>query len=243
MSDHPKCIDISHWQGFPDFAKAKAAGVIACIMKATEGTGYTDPNRAKNFVNATKAGIRCCTYHWLKPGNNAASQIAYYLKVVNPLPGERMIIDYEEDGCTLDQLKEAVRALKADPRDLKVTVYSGHLLKGQLGDKRDDYLAVNTDLWLAQYTTGTPTWPAATYPNWMLWQHSETGTVDGITGSKVDLDRFAGTDAQLLDWISATPEPISQPLPEPDHEVVIDVAIPEGVSLTLTINGEQVYSG
>jgi GH25 family lysozyme M1 (1,4-beta-N-acetylmuramidase) len=29
------CIDISHWQGFPDFAKVRASGVVACIMKAT----------------------------------------------------------------------------------------------------------------------------------------------------------------------------------------------------------------
>ena len=84
-----------------------------------------------------------------------------YLDTINPVPGERMVIDYEEDGCTLDDLHEAVRALLDDPRKLQVTVYSGHLLKEQLGDTRDDLLAKHTDLWLAQYTSGTPTWPVA----------------------------------------------------------------------------------
>jgi lysozyme len=160
----PACIDISHWQNFPDFEKVRAAGVVACIMKATEGTSYIDPNRAQNYINATKVGIACCTYHWLKPGN-AKEQIQFYLDTIDPVPGERMVIDYEEDGCTLDDLHEAVRALLDDPRKLQVTVYSGHLLKEQLGDTHDDLLAKHTDLWLAQYTSGTPTWPEALIRN------------------------------------------------------------------------------
>ena len=200
-SDQVKIIDISHWQDFPDFEEVKAAGVIAMIHKATEGTSYVDPNRATNISNATREGIRCCTYHWLKPGN-AREQIEFYLRTIDPVPGERMVIDYEEDGCQLSDLKEAVQALMDDDRGLQITVYSGHLLKEQLGTKHDSFLADNTDLWLAQYTTGTPTWPSNTYPHWTLWQYSESGEVDGITGSKVDLNRFDGSDDELLAWIS-----------------------------------------
>ena len=200
MSD-PACIDISHWQNFPDFKKVRAASVVACIMKATEGTGFIDPNRAQNYINATRAGIACCTYHWLKPGN-AQEQIQFYLDTIDPVPGERMVIDYEEDGCTLDDLREAVQALLDDPRKPQVTVYSGHLLKEQLGDTRDGLLANHTDLWLAQYTTGEPSWPSATYPHWTLWQYSEEGQVDGIDGSEVDLNRFDGSDAELVRWIT-----------------------------------------
>src|SRR5258707_7197898 len=129
MSDHPKCIDISHHQDFPDFTKVKAAGCLAMIHKATEGSSYVDSNRVKNINNATKAGIKCCTYHWLSPGSNAASQMAFYLNTINPVPGERMVIDYEEDGCKLSGLKQAVQALLDDPRELQITIYSGHLLK------------------------------------------------------------------------------------------------------------------
>lgn len=237
--DHPKCIDISHWQGYPDFDKVKAAGVIACIMKATEGTGYVDPNRATNYVAATRAGIQCCTYHWLSPGVSATDQIAFYLKTIEPVPGERVVIDYEEQGCTLDDLKEAVQALLDDDRDLQITIYSGHLLKEQLGSKHDSFLADNTDLWLAQYTTGTPSWPTNTYPQWALWQYSESGQVDGIDGSAVDLDRFNGSDQDLLKWISPN---IAPPVPKPpETEALIDISIPASVSLSITVNGEQVY--
>ena len=236
MTDNPKCIDISHWQGFPDFAKVRAAGVIACIMKATEGMGFVDPNRARNFSAATKAGIKCCTYHWLKPGN-ARAQMAHFLATIDPVPGERMVIDYEEDGCTLADLKEAVQALLDDPRDLQVTVYSGHLLKGQLGGKHDAFLADNTDLWLAQYTTGTPSWPTGTYPQWTLWQFSESGTVDGVDGGAVDLDRFNGPDEALLGWIS----PAAAPKPIPDRPVIaIVIDTPNGIEVSVTVNGVAV---
>jgi len=201
MSDHPSCIDISHWQNFPDFEQVRAAGVVAMIHKATEGTSYVDPNRAINCINASKAGIAFCTYHWIKPGNPVA-QMNFFLATIDPKPGERMVIDYEETGCTLDELKQAVQILLDDPRHLQITVYSGHLLKEQLGDDQDEFLAMNTDLWLAQYTEGEPSWPDGTYGSWTLWQYSESGSVDGIDGTAVDLNRFNGSDAELVKWIS-----------------------------------------
>jgi lysozyme len=239
MSDQPKCIDISHWQGHPDFAKVRAAGVIACIMKATEGNSYVEPNRAHNYVAATKAGIKCCTYHWLKPFS-AKSQIAHYLATIDPVRGERVVIDYEEGACTLAVLKEAVQALLDDPRALQVTIYSGHLLKEQLGSKHDAFLAEHTDLWLAQYTTGTPTWPNATYPQWTLWQYSEKGSVSGINGTAVDLDRFNGPDDALLRWISPRAA-LPSPEPKSEHAIIpvsIALTVPAGVTVTIMLNGE-----
>jgi len=240
MTDIPKCIDISHWQGFPDFGKLKAAGVIACIMKATEGTEYVDPNRSVNYKNARRAGLKCCTYHWLKPGN-ATAQMAFYLKTIDPVQGERMIIDYEEEGCTLADLHEAVNVLIADPRGLQVTVYSGHLLKQQLGDNHDPLLADHTDLWLAQYTTGKPSWPSGTYRSYSLWQYSEKGALDGIDGVAVDFNRFNGSDENLLKWIGPA---VAQPKPQPpsvvDEFVEIDIKVSDGVKVTIKVNGEAV---
>ena len=234
MSDQVSCIDISHWQGFPDFDKVMAVGVVACIFKASEGTDYVDPNRIPNTINAINAGIAVATYHWLSPGSDPTEQMQFYLSTINPVVGERVVIDYEEEGCALDDLKEAVAVLVADPRDLRVTVYSGHLLKDQLGDSHDAFLADNTDLWLAQYTTGEPSWPAATYPNWTLWQYAEDGQIDGIDDANVDLNRFNGSNAKLVAWISPTP------LRPPRLSLGLDLKIPDGVELVLTINGDPV---
>ena len=142
-----------------------------------------------------------------------------------------MVIDYEEDGCILGDLKEAVAVLKADPRGLQVTVYSGHLLKEQLNGNHDAFLAENTDLWLAQYTSGAPSWPTGTYEHWTLWQYSESGRVDGIDDSYVDLNRFDGSDDELVKWIS----PAGRILPPRPSESV-DAAI---VKVTVNGNGAR----
>lgn len=243
MSEIVKCIDISHWQDFPDFEEVAAAGVIAMIHKATEGTGYSDPNRGKNCSAAIRAGIAVATYHWLSPDADAASQMEYYLSVIEPVQGERVVIDYEEEGCQLSDLIEAVKFLKADPRDLQVSIYSGHLLKEQISGEKNEYLADNTDLWLAQYTTGTPTWPDETYPEWTLWQYSESGNIDGIYGSEVDLNRFNGSDAALLKWINPAGGEIipMPPEPEPDAKWVdVEITTAEGVAVNVTVNDEKV---
>ena len=241
MSEIVKCIDISHWQNFPDFKKVRAAGVIAMVHKSTEGTSYVDPNRATNCSNAIKNGIKCCCYHWIKPGN-AKAQMQFFLKTVDPVSGERMVIDYEEDGCTLSDLKEAVQTLLDDPRDLQITVYSGHLLKEQLGSKQDSFLNENTDLWLAQYTSGSPSWPEGTYPQWTLWQYSESGTVDGIDRSLVDLNRFNGSDEELLTWISPAGgvEPVP---PEPSElsRVYVNISTTGEVEVNIAVNNEVIY--
>lgn len=252
MAESVRIIDISHWQGNPDFAKVRAQGVIACIMKATEGTSFRDPVCAANTLAAQKNGIKCCTYHWLKPRKfaSATAQMKFYLATIDPVPGERVIIDYEENGCTLQDLIEAVTALKADPRKLQVTIYSGHLLKEQLNGVLNTYLSQTTDLWLAQYTAGTPSWPDKTWPHWRLWQYSETGKLDGIQGSAVDLNHFVGTDAELLAWISPAVAsavadlPVSPPVDLPPiHYDTIEVDRPNGAPIVVRVNGKEVYRG
>jgi lysozyme len=211
MSEVPVCIDISHWQDFPDFEEVYASGVRGMIHKCTEGTGYVDPNRTTNCARAMEAGLAISTYYWLKPGDGRA-QTEFYLQTLDPVPGERVCIDYEEAGCSLTTLKDAVQTLLDYGSELKITVYSGHLLKETLGDEYDELLAKNTDLWLAQYTSSESnlSWPAGTYEHWSLWQYMDTGELPGIDDSFVDFNEYTGTEEQFLRWISpegVRPEP------------------------------------
>lgn len=245
MSDTPVCIDISHWQNFPDFEEVAASGVRGVIHKATEGSSYIDPNRAENCANALKAGLAVATYFWIKPGDGAA-QAAFYLSVIDAQEGERVVIDYEESGCTLTTLKDAVQALLDYGRNLKITVYSGHLIKEQLNG-RDDFLATHTDLWLAQYTSdeSSISWESDTWPQWSLWQYSETGTIPGVDGSYVDLNEYNGNDDQFMEWIlpAKAPRPPVPP-PRPDAKtVVVDITAPEGVNVAVNVNGATIADG
>ena len=49
-------FDISHYQGTVNFAGAYSSGARFVLIKATEGTTYTDPKFSDNYVGATNAG-------------------------------------------------------------------------------------------------------------------------------------------------------------------------------------------
>jgi lysozyme len=211
MTQRLDVVDVSHYNTVKSWDQVKAAGVVGVIFKATEGTNYEDPTCKPQFAAALKAGLACCTYHFLHHGS-VSQQMSFYWNTIQPQIGERMVIDYEDASCTLDDLHSAVTWLMSESqdtnKDIQITVYSGNLLKEQLGDSYDSLLALNTDLWLAQYTSGTPSWPKGTYPIYTLWQYSESGSVPGLEGN-VDTNTFNGSPENCVKWIG----PAGQPAP------------------------------
>jgi GH25 family lysozyme M1 (1,4-beta-N-acetylmuramidase) len=228
---NPICVDLSHHNPEPNWAQLKAGGTLGVILKATEGTTYTDKTFATRRGRAKAAGLKVASYHFLKHGKVAA-QMEHYLETVAPEPGERVVIDYEDAACVLADLRDAVRWLLSQPLDLQVTVYSGHLIKEQLGTTKDVLLA-DTALWIAQYGS-TVSWPTATWPAWSLWQYTDKETVAGIS-APVDGNRFNGSDDNFLKWFGpAGAEPVP-PEPEPLPEMpVVAVSVPLGVTVAVT---------
>lgn len=235
MSNDLVVIDISHYQDVQSFAEVKAAGIVGVIIKATEGVTYVDPDYARHRAEAEDAGLAVATYHYLHHGS-IAEQVDHYLKTVDPDPGERLCIDYEDAALSLDDLRQAIRAIRKADETLQVTVYSGHLLKEQLGSGYDEELAT-TSLWVAQYTTAAaPTWPQGTWPVWTLWQFTDRANVAGIE-SLVDGDRFNGDVEQCLRWFGlAGPDPAPGPEPIPDQLVTVGIRAPEGVTVQVYVN-------
>jgi len=210
-------LDISHYQTITSMAEIKAGGIPAIILKCTQGLTYLDPTFAPRYGDAIGSGMAVSSYHFLDHGKDPSAQMDWYLKNLHPRQGERVCIDYEDEGSTLDELKKAVQRILDLRPDLQITVYSGHLIKEQLGSKRDALLAENTSLWIAQYTTAkSPSWPTATWPSWSLWQFTDKAAAKGIKGN-VDTNRFNGSDESLMKWFgpadSVAPTPIPEPIP------------------------------
>lgn len=190
-------IDISHHNPTPDWQAIKAAGVVGIIHKATEGAGYADPDRKGRLASAMRAGLLISTYHFMRPGGISA-QMDFYLRTIDAAQGERVVLDHEDAGVSLADLKVAITYLWNKRPDLEITIYSGNLIKTQLGAKRDDLLA-KTSLWLAQYGP-IPSWPTATWANWSLWQWTDKERVQGIA-APVDGNKWNGTEDALRRWL------------------------------------------
>lgn len=239
----PDCfiVDLSHHNVVTDFARVKAAGIVGVIHKATEGKTWTDTEYKGRESAARKAGLAWGSYHFLKHGDVGA-QMQNYLSFAEPDPGARVCIDYEDPACTLDDLREAINTIASDDPTLQIAIYSGHLIKEQLGNTEDPELGACA-LWISQWNDTGPTWPNDVWPVWSLWQYTDQGVVSGIQGD-VDCNQFNGSREQCLAWMGpATVQP-APVVPSPDDEMVtVKIGVPEGLRYSVIVNGVTMAGG
>lgn len=203
-------IDLSHWQDHePDFVRARSAGLVGVILKATDGNGMTDQTFARRKAAVQAANLCFASYHFLRHGA-VSQQISHYFEVAKPVKGERIIFDYEDKLCTLTDLRQAVAAAWLIDSSLQITVYGGSKLKQDIGSQKDDLLA-KTSLWLAQYTNGVPSWPTSVWSTYSLWQYSDGsfgGTPRAMAGfeGKFDCNEFRGSQEACRAWFGPVPQ-------------------------------------
>jgi lysozyme len=194
-------IDISHHNGNVDLARAKQDGIVGVIHKATQGTGMFDNKYQLNRQNAQAAGLLWGAYHFGTKADGAA-QADFFLSKANADDQTLLVLDYEPNGnstMTLSQAKAFVSRVN------QVTgrfpgLYSGSLIKDQLGGQPVDPILSQCFLWIAQYGPQPKNIPA-TWSTWTLWQYTDgvagpsPHSVDGI--GPCDRDQFNGTLEQL----------------------------------------------
>lgn len=252
MANELVVVDISHYQPTPNYDKLAAAGIVGVILKCTQGKSYVDPTFRARYDDAIESGMPVSTYHFLEKGD-PVGQMKWYLKNLDPRPGERVCLDHEaeSDGssASLNELKQAVNYLRADERGLEITIYSGNLVKEQLGPTGYDETLALTSLWIAHYTGATsPSWPQGTWPTWSLWQYTDKASAGGI--SPVDGNRFNGSPENCAKWFGPTDE--SEPLPPPGpgpsvdlvdyavkvsaEAVAFDIKVADGMAIAVKVN-------
>ena len=197
-------IDISHFNGSPDWTKVRAAGIQGVIHKATQGTTYVDSTFATAKKDVPASGLLWGAYHFGTGDSSGANQAQFFLDTVKPDAQTLCAIDFESNpsgtAMTLAELLDWIAAVeKATGRP--PVVYGGKsLLFGDIASSPEPALA-KCPLWVAQYTSAAApsAIPPQVWKTWTLWQYTESGTVDGITG-QVDRERFNGTADELVAW-------------------------------------------
>jgi lysozyme len=196
-------IDIYHGEKISDIAKAKQAGVLGVIQKATQGQTFTDPTFTAHRSLIKDAGLLFGAYHY-GVGGDASGQADHFLSVAGD--DGLLVLDLEKNNhgsdMTLLEAEEFVhRIFVATGR--YPGLYSGNVLKEALmaaGIRRADQTELSKCwLWLAQYGS-TPRIPPV-WDRWTLWQYTDGAQgptpheVDGI--GRCDRDQFNGTQAEL----------------------------------------------
>lgn len=196
---HIPGVDVSHYQGEVNWPAVSTAGVHFAYIKASEGLRTNDPQFAKNWHDATTAGIKPGAYHFFHPDEDALAQAQHFLRALktagidlrNTLPPV-LDIEIAEGANPTTVSNDILIWLEAVEEALacKPVIYTSP----NFWDKHDARPHTGYQLWLADYNV-EPTLPDG-WNNWLFWQHTPKGTVDGIK-NPVDLNVFAGSRGEL----------------------------------------------
>jgi GH25 family lysozyme M1 (1,4-beta-N-acetylmuramidase) len=200
-------IDVSHWNGTIDWMQVAESGRRFVIMKATDGRSYVDPTYATNKAGAAAAGLAVGAYHYARPDTTEGDAVAeadHYVATAQLGPGNIIpVLDLEERTSlpapvridwAMAWLQEVKRKLHVHPM-----VYSGPNFWQTYMDDTTVIAEAGYPLWLAHWTSGTPTVPGGNWAGhgWTVWQWASCGSVRGMTGC-VDQDRLNGLRLSLI---------------------------------------------
>ena len=197
-------IDISHFNGSPDWAKVKASGILGVIHKATQGVKAVDSTFAAARTAVPAAGLLWGAYHFGTGDAEGSAQAQFFLDTVKPDANTICVIDFEPNPSgtemPLDHLFGWIETVQKATGRAPVVYGGKSLLFGAVGKASHPTLAA-CPLWVAEYNTHAEpdSIPQQIWKSWALWQYTESGAIDGVTGN-VDRSRFNGTVDALQSW-------------------------------------------
>ncbi|RKU43282.1 hypothetical protein DL546_006309 [Coniochaeta pulveracea] len=197
-------FDISHYQPTVNYQAAYNAGARFVIIKATEGTTYTDPSFSTHYTGATNAGLIRGGYHFAHPGaTTGAAQADYFLAHGGGWSGDGRtlpgMLDLESEGsnpqCWGLSTSGMVSWIKSfSDRYHTVTgvypmLYTNPSWWSTCTGNSNAFVNTNP-LVLARYASAPGTIPGG-WPYQTIWQNSDSYTYGG------DSDIFNGDLAGL----------------------------------------------
>jgi len=203
---NPVIVDLSHFDDVRDWDAVKTFGILGVINKATEGPGLIDKTYPIRRTPALDHDILYGAYHFLRPGDPVA-QADHFLDVALNVakPGELLLaLDHEDAQVPLDNAKRWLRHV-FEKTGRRAVLYSGFLIKKQLGDDLDPFLKQHR-LWLSHFSS-RPRCPKNWTAPWIIQftgdgEGPEPHQVPGIDiPGGIDLNHYGSTPAQLrAEW-------------------------------------------
>ena len=193
-----KGIDVSSYNGSVNWRDVRAAGYTFAVCKTSEGADWADPTWTPARVDAMrKAGIAIGVYHFLRPKVRAGGgkvEARYFIERARSAgwgrAGDvRPVLDLEatelRPAALVRYLVEVITEVKHLTGKPPIVYTGGPFWNESTDGHRDNY---GCPLWLAAYVNDPqPYLPAAwRRTNWALWQHTDKGSVPGVSTPNVD---------------------------------------------------------
>lgn len=192
-------IDVSSYQEYifwPSVKQMKVqdATLQFVFIKATEGLKDTDKQFKHNWQASKQAGMVRGAYHYFLATKSGKLQAQNFINAVKLEPGDLPpVLDIEDLYGVNPAImrREVIAWLQTVEAAYKVKPIIYSFSDFYLNDLGNDFLAY--PLWVAHFiNTDKP----RVKRDWLFWQHSDAGKVNGIT-TKVDFDVFGGDSLQF----------------------------------------------
>ncbi|WP_078911339.1 lysozyme [Streptomyces sp. NRRL WC-3742] len=197
-------LDVSSYQGSVNWGSVAANGARFAYVKATEGTGYTNPSFAQQYNGSYNSGLIRGAYHFALPNSSSgATQANYFVshgggwsadgKTLPPA----LDIEYNPYGATCYGLSQSamvswIRSFSDTVHSRTgryPTIYTTTNWWSQCTGNYGGFGATNP-LWVARYSTSAGTLPNG-WGYYTFWQYADSGTFPG------DQDVFNGAADRL----------------------------------------------
>ena len=191
-------MDVSSYQGAVNWSSAASHGAKFAYIKATEGTGYTNPEFAQQYNGSYHAGIIRGAYHFALPNvSSGATQANYFVnhgggwsKDGKTLP-PAIDLEYNPYGSScygkthaqmVSWIRDFANTIKARTgRDM--VIYTSTSWWTLCTGNNNTF--GNNPLWVARYASSVGTLPAG-WGFYTIWQNADHGVFPG------DHDYFNG---------------------------------------------------
>ena len=207
-------IDISSYQSGIDLT------VVPCdfvIIKATQGTGYVNPDCDRAYQQAKRAGKLRGTYHYVGGGNAVAEADYYINNIKGYLRDGLLAIDWEAEQNSAwgneAYLEQLVRRV-IERTSIKPLIYSMASRYAQVAAVAKK---LDCGLWVAEYADMNPTgyqahpWREGAYAC-AIRQYASTGRLNGW-GGDLDLNIAYMTRDQWAKYANPGGKPAAAPAP------------------------------
>ncbi|MGN1404459.1 MAG: GH25 family lysozyme [Ruminococcus sp.] len=194
-------VDVSEYQGEIDWEVLAAQDISFAFIKATEGSGYVDPQFSDNWKNAAETELRIGAYHFFSFDSSGETQAALFTQTVEPV--ENMLppvvdVEYYGDYRETPPDRETVKQELSTMLNALEEVY---------GMKPILYVAGGT-FWLTEAFPEYAYWERSVYSGppggdaertWTFWQYSNRLRLKGYDGVEryIDGNVFVGSEEEF----------------------------------------------
>ena len=175
-------VDVSHHQGQVQWQRVRRDRIAFAYLKATEGSGFTDPLFQPGARAARSAGLRVGGYHYFSLCSPGAPQAEHFAGVLASAPARSMppAVDLELLGNCSDpppraELLDEVRGFidEVERRTgQQVVVYAYPEFEARYRFAG----ALHRRQWVRRIGNRPPA------RDWYIWQKDDRAVIDGIAG-------------------------------------------------------------